>query len=183
MYRIVPIILLAIAGVLIAAGTLHSGSHDSTRTPDGVVQQFYEDVKAHDYQAAYSLVSVSSNIDPSILARDIGGRDGSLKTYSELNQVQTRVIARNQNQAMVRASLQWITAVGVLDDSKDVKTINENGVWRVLWPRHTEPNLPPQVIPVNYLRWDVVHSDSEDNEWGAQNVEAPHVRIISMNAI
>ncbi len=184
MNRILPIVMVVIAALLIAAGTLHSGaSSDNSHSPDGVVQQFYEDVKVHDYDAANSLVSRSSNIDAATLARDIGGRDGSLKTYSELQKAETRVVARNGNEAIVRASLQWITAVGVLNDSKDVKTVNEDGVWRVLWPKHTEPNLPPQVIPVNYLRWDVVHSDSEDNEWGAQNVEAPHVRIISMNAI
>jgi hypothetical protein len=36
---------------------------------------------------------------------------------------------------------------------------------------------------VTYLRWDIVHSDSEANEWGAQNAESPHVRITSMNAV
>jgi len=35
----------------------------------------------------------------------------------------------------------------------------------------------PQVLPVNYLRWDVIYSGSGD-DWGAQNVEAPHVRIV-----
>jgi hypothetical protein len=42
--------------------------------------------------------------------------------------------------------------------------------------------VPPQVIPVNFLRWDVVTRGSDD-DWGAQNVEAPRVRITSMNAI
>jgi hypothetical protein len=35
---------------------------------------------------------------------------------------------------------------------------------------------------VNYLRWDIVTRGSDD-DWGAQNVEAPRVRITSMNAI
>jgi hypothetical protein len=38
------------------------------------------------------------------------------------------------------------------------------------------------VIPVNYLRWDIVTRGGDD-DWGAQNVESPRVRIISMNAI
>jgi hypothetical protein len=42
--------------------------------------------------------------------------------------------------------------------------------------------VPPQVIPVNYLRWDIV-SRGPDDDWGAQNVDAPHVRIISMNPV
>jgi hypothetical protein len=35
---------------------------------------------------------------------------------------------------------------------------------------------------VNFLRWDVVTRGAED-DWGAQNVEAPRVRIVSMNAV
>ena len=38
------------------------------------------------------------------------------------------------------------------------------------------------MIQSNYLRWDVITRGSSD-DWGAQNVEAPRVRIISMNAI
>jgi hypothetical protein len=38
------------------------------------------------------------------------------------------------------------------------------------------------VIPVNYLRWDIIRRGPEE-DWGAQNAEAPKVRIISMNAI
>ncbi len=50
------------------------------------------------------------------------------------------------------------------------------------WPVQKEPNVPPQVIPVNFLRWDIVTRGSND-DWGAQNVEAPRVRIVSMNAV
>src|SRR5262249_36063676 len=42
--------------------------------------------------------------------------------------------------------------------------------------------IPAQVIPVNYLRWDLVNSESE-SEWGGGSVDAPHVRIVSMNAV
>ena len=38
------------------------------------------------------------------------------------------------------------------------------------------------VIQENYLRWDVITRGAND-DWGAQNVEAPRVRIVSMNAI
>jgi len=38
------------------------------------------------------------------------------------------------------------------------------------------------VIPVNYLRWDVIYRGAGD-DWGAQEVEAPHVRIIDMHPV
>ena len=42
--------------------------------------------------------------------------------------------------------------------------------------------MPPQVIPVNYLRWDVIYRGPGD-DWGAQDVEAPHVRIVDMHPV
>ena len=50
------------------------------------------------------------------------------------------------------------------------------------WPITAKPTLPPQVIPVNYLRWDVIYRGAGD-DWGAQDVEAPHVRIIDMHPV
>jgi hypothetical protein len=38
------------------------------------------------------------------------------------------------------------------------------------------------VIPVNYLRWDVIYRGAGD-DWGAQDVDAPHVRIVDMHPI
>jgi hypothetical protein len=35
---------------------------------------------------------------------------------------------------------------------------------------------------VNYLRWDVIYRGGGD-DWGAQDVEAPHVRIIDMHPV
>ena len=29
--------------------------------------------------------------------------------------------------------------------------------WQVAWPLVKEPQVPPQVIAVNYLRWDVIY--------------------------
>ncbi len=50
------------------------------------------------------------------------------------------------------------------------------------WPLEKPTVLPPQVIPVNYLRWDVIYRGGGD-DWGAQDVEAPHVRIIDMHPV
>jgi hypothetical protein len=38
------------------------------------------------------------------------------------------------------------------------------------------------VIPVNYLRWDVIYPGPGD-DFGAQGVEAPHVRIVDMHPV
>jgi hypothetical protein len=54
--------------------------------------------------------------------------------------------------------------------------------WEPEWPIVKEVRVPPQVIPVNYLRWDVIYRGAGD-DWGAQDVEAPHVRIVDMHPV
>jgi hypothetical protein len=54
--------------------------------------------------------------------------------------------------------------------------------WEPEWPISKAPILPPQVIPVNYLRWDVIYRGAGD-DWGVQDVEAPHVRIVDMHPV
>jgi hypothetical protein len=55
-------------------------------------------------------------------------------------------------------------------------------VWRVVWPKPAFSTLPAQVVSVNYLSWDVIGRNTSQN-WGAQDVDSPKVRITSMNAI
>ena len=55
-------------------------------------------------------------------------------------------------------------------------------MWKAVWPKVQVANVPAEVIPVTFLRWDLVTGSAGD-EWGARNVDAPHVRIISMNAV
>jgi hypothetical protein len=66
--------------------------------------------------------------------------------------------------------------------TRDVHVIRNGGRWQVEWPIVKEAVVPPQVIPVNYLRWDVIYRGAGD-DWGAQDVEAPHVRIIDMHPV
>jgi hypothetical protein len=183
MKRIIPIVMIVLTIVFVAAGTGPSKLKDNTKTPEGTVQSFYDHVKADDYRGAYALLSPSSNVSFEVMRQDLAGRDGSLKTLSRLDSEHTRVLAKNGDQTIVRANLDWATAVGSLHENRDLKLVSDNGDWRIVWPKRQEQNLPPQVIAQSYLRWDIVHSDSENNEWGSQNAESPHVRITSMNAV
>jgi len=80
----------------------------------------------------------------------------------------------------VRTELKYSTAVGAFYDTRDLSLVRDGNAWKVNWVAQKEPTVPPQVIPVNFLRWDVIWRGPED-DWGAQNVEGPHVRILSMN--
>jgi hypothetical protein len=182
MSRIFAIVLIVLAVVLIAAATIHPSGLAPATTPEGAVQALLTHAKSNDYAGAYAYVAKSSNTDQPSFARDLRGSNGSLRTYSSLQGFDTKVLKQDDNSAMVRTNMQWSTAVGAFYDNRDLKVIREENSWKVVWPVQAQPKVPPQVIPVNYLRWDIITRGGDD-DWGAQNVEAPKVRIVSMNAI
>jgi hypothetical protein len=182
MNKILPVVLIVLAAVLVAAATMHSSALTPATTPEGAVQSLLNHVKTHDADGAYRYVAKSSNTDEPDFAHDVFGDDGNLRTYSALQLFDTKVMHEDDQQADVRATLQWASAVGAVYDTRDLKVVREENSWKVLWPVTARPKVPPQVIPVNYLRWDIV-SRGPDDDWGAQNVDAPRVRIISMNPV
>jgi hypothetical protein len=181
MRKVLPVVLIVLAAALIAAATLHTSAIAPAATPERAVQSLLSHIKSHDVPGAYRFV-VSGAGSQDDFTRDVAGEEGNLRTYSSLQSFDTRVLRQSDDEALIRASLQWASAVGTVYDTRELKVIRENGNWRVDWPIAKHPKIPPQVIPVNYLRWDVV-SRGADDDWGAQNVDAPHVRIISMNPV
>jgi len=182
MGRILPIIFAVITLGLIAVGTVHKSNNAAASSPEGAVQAMLTNIQGHDWKDAYSYVAPSSNIDQGTFIRDIAGRDGSLRTYSSLESFNTRPLNEGENQATVRTEMKYSTAVGAFYDTRDLKVVKDSGQWKVVWNAEKAPTVPPQVIPVNYLRWDIIWRGNSD-DWGAQNVENPHVRILSMNPV
>lgn len=182
MGRLLTIIFAVLTVGLIAAGSVHASKSAQASSPEGAVQAMFSDVKAHNWEGAYSYVAPSSNVDQGAFTRDLAGSNGSLRTYSQLESANTRVLHESENEATVRTELKYATAVGASYDTRDLKVMKEEGAWKVQWQAAKEVSVPPQVVPVNYLRWDIIYRGAGD-DWGAQNVENPNCRILSMHAV
>ena len=194
------IVCVVITAALVAAGTIHAHPIALATTPEGAVRALFSRVRSHDlvhgaggYQSgalseraeagsAYSYLANQSEVSQSDFVRDLLGANGSLRTNSSLQEFDTQLLSHDGDQAMVRAGMQWSTAVGAFYETRDLKVTREGATWKVVWPVEKRIQPPPQVIPVTFLRWDVIQRGSDD-DWGAQNVEAPKVRIVSMNAV
>ncbi|HEV2962548.1 MAG TPA: hypothetical protein VG649_12025 [Candidatus Angelobacter sp.] len=179
---ILPIVFAVLTVALIAAGSVHQSSNAAASTPEGTVHSMLANVKTHNWQRAYSYVNPASNTDFQSFQHDLEGQDGSLRSYSQLEGVDTRVLHESDTDATIRTELKYSTAVGAFYDTRDLKLVKSDGGWKVNWLAAKRPSVPPQVIPVNYLRWDIVWRGTGD-DWGAQNVQDPNVRIISMNPV
>lgn len=181
MKRALPIIVVILTVIFVAAGTIRTGEPTDS-SPEGAVQALFNHVKGGDWQGAFHFVANASDIKLEDFRDDLAGRNGSLRTYSSLQSTDTSVLHQNAAEALVRTGLTYSSAVGSLHDQRDLKVVREGSDWKVVWPVDKQPKVPPQVILVNYLRWDIVTRGAND-DWGAQNVDAPKVRITSMNAV
>ncbi|HZU23340.1 MAG TPA: hypothetical protein VE998_10960, partial [Terriglobales bacterium] len=177
------LLMVVVTCLLLAVGYATSeGVNRSAGTPEGAVRSLYDHVRGRDWRGAMRYVAAASNTDERTFAKDVGGSDGSLRTFSTLQDIRTTVLHENDNDAMVRANTHWSSAVGSLYDTRDLHVIRENGDWKVIWPADKSPTAPPQVMAVNFLRWDIIHRAAGD-DWASQDVAAPNARIMNMNAL
>lgn len=166
----------------IAAGSAVSGLTPKADTPQQALANLLDDVQRRNWDRAFSLVSKTSGSDEQSFIQDWIGSNGGLRSFSSLEGFDPRPLHITDNDAQMRVRLHWTTPVGPMEDVRDFHLVREGDLWKAIWPKSQATTVPAQVIPVTYLRWDLVSGSAED-EWGSKNIDAPHVRIISMNAV
>ncbi len=192
--RLLALVLALATVVLVLIGTLwpnQSGSgvadskarlSGSAASPQDAVNQLLQQIARRDWSGAYASLANKSTFSETEFVRDLTGNYGSLRTYATLDAFDVQSLRASADEAEMRANLRWASVVGTFQDSRDLRVTRTGDRWAVAWPVVKEAKVPPQVIPVNYLRWDVIYRGAED-DWGAQDVEAPHIRIVAMHPV
>ena len=154
----------------------------SASTPQGAVDDLGTEIRLHAWDKAYSGLSNKAEFTEDQFLHDLTGHALSLRTYATLDGFEAQPLHESASTAEVAMKLRWSTVVGTFVDYRDLHVVKSGDHWAVEWPIVQEQHVPPQVIAVNYLRWDVISSGSGD-DWGAQDVESPHVRIVDMHPV
>jgi hypothetical protein len=193
---ILPIILVVVTAALMVVGLFIGGQAHGTvgiasgsavytpkaNNPEQALKNLLVDVQRRNWDRALAEVSKNSTTDKQSFIQEWTGSNGSLRSFSSLEGFESRPLHITNDEAQMRVRLHWATPVGPLEDVRDFRLIREGDVWKTVLPKIQVASVPAQVIPVTYLRWDLVSGGAAD-EWGSRNVDAPHVRIISMNAV
>ncbi len=166
----------------IASGSALPGLTDSGATPEQTLGSFLSDVQRRNWGPAFSRVEKTNDaMNEQGFVQEWIGSNGGLRSFSNLERYEMRPLHATDSEAQMRVRLHWATPVGPVDDVRDFHLVHRDK-WKVVWDEAPVPNVPSQVIPVTYLRWDLVSGTAQE-EWGSRNVDAPHVRIMSMNAV
>jgi hypothetical protein len=200
MKRTLPIVILIVAVTIvlmfiglstgrsagtvgIASGAALPGFNISAPNPEQALNNFLLDVQRRNWDRAFSSVERSSDtLNEQAFIQEWVGSNGGLRSFSSLERFDTRPLHATNSEAQMRARLHWSTPVGPVEDVRDFHLAHRGDTWKVIWDEAPKPNVPAQIVPVNYLRWDLV-TGSAGEEWGSHNVDAPNVRIVSMNAV
>jgi len=191
--RLLAVILGAATVALIVIGTVRpipsalayaggQGLLPSSSTPEQAVHNLAAEISLRQWGRAYGSLANKAEFTEQDFQHDLTGYYLSLRTYATLDRFQVRPLHATANDADVRLILYWSTVVGTSVSTRDLHVVRDGSRWDVDWPIVKKPDVPPQVIPVNYLRWDVIYPGPGD-DWGEQNVEAPHVRIVDMHPV
>jgi hypothetical protein len=167
----------------IASGSALPGFSADASTPEQALNNFLLDVQKRNWDRAFaSIEKTSDSLTQQTFIQEWTGANGGLRSFSALEGFDSRPLHATDSEAQMRARLHWSTPVGPVDDVRDFHLAHRGDIWKVIWDEKPVPNVPAQIVPVNYLRWDLVSGNAAD-EWGSHNVDAPHVRIVSMNAV
>ncbi len=188
---ILAVFLGATTLVLVVVGTVwpvpsalaYAGGHsmlNSSSTAEAAVRNLGADIQAQAWDKAYASLANRAQFTESEFVHDLTGEYPSLLTYAAINDFEVRPLHASDSEAEMDLKLHWATVVGISARSYDLHVVKHGDQWEPEWPIVRQPTVPPQVIPVNYLRWDVIYRGPGD-DWGAQDVEAPHVRIVDMH--
>ncbi|MGA9527404.1 MAG: hypothetical protein WBS24_04755 [Terriglobales bacterium] len=192
--RFLAIFVAVVTVALVAAGAIWpnqtgsgmTGIRDqliaSSSSPKDAVSGLMQQIARRDWPAAYEGLANKSEFSESAFITDVTGSYGGLRTYATLDGYEVQPLRSSSDKANVRAKLRWASVVGTFYDSRDLPLVKNGSRWQVSWPIVKQERVPPQVIPVNYLRWDVIYRGPED-DWGAQDVEAPHIRVVAMHPV
>jgi hypothetical protein len=151
-------------------------------TPELAVHDLAEEIKTRAWGRAYNSFANKAEFTQTEFQNDLNGYYSSLRSYATLDHFDIRPLQASDSDAKVRLIMYWSTVVGISVSTRDLNVVRNGARWAVEWPFAKRQTVPPQVIPVNYLRWDVIYPGAGD-DWGAQSVEAPHIRIIDMHPV
>ncbi len=151
-------------------------------TPMAAVENLGDEIRLRSWEAAYSSLGNKAEFTESEFFHDLTGYQLSLRTFATLESFDVRPLHESADSAEVAIRLHWSTVVGTHEDTRNLHVVRNGNRWAVDWPLVKRQHVPPQVIAVNYLRWDVIYRGPGD-DWGAQDVGAPHVRIVDMHPV
>ena len=178
---------------LIAVGTIRpipsalyyaggQGIRPAPTTPEIAVRNLADDISTRSWGHAYASLANKAEFTEAEFQHDLTGYYPSLRMDATLSHYDVLPLHETANAAEIRLNLYWSTVMGISESTRDVQIVRNGDRWEADWPLVKRPVVPPQVIPVNYLRWDVIYPGAGD-DWGEQGVEAPHVRIIDMHPV
>src|SRR5262249_6333615 len=155
MKHVLPFLITIATIVLVLLGWIDSGvvarqRMRSSHTPDEAARLLLSQVVARKWDYAHSLLANSGEVENAAFVRDVAGSNGSLLTYANLEKFEVWPLHNNGREATVRIKLHYSTAVGPLDDVRDLQLEHQGETWKVRWPETTIPKVAPQVVPVNY---------------------------------
>ncbi len=191
--RLLAALVGAVTVVFVVVGTLwpvqaavaYAGGRSllrSSSSAQAAVETLADEIGSQAFGDAYSGLGNKAEFTQQAFVHDLTGYYSSLRSYATLLKCDVLPQHSSDQEATILLRMHWSTVVGTFVSARTLRVVKVGDRWKVDWPLEKQPQVPPQVIAVNYLRWDVIYPGPGDG-WGVQDVEAPHIRIVDMHPV
>jgi hypothetical protein len=149
-------------------------------TPAAAIENLFSNIQRRQFDTAYTFLANRSAVNKRDFIDELNGSDGSLRTYSVIQDFDVHQLSRDGDNAKVRTNLRWSTAVGAFYESRDFDVLRTRDGWKVQWQSAEISDVPPQVMPVSYPRWDVFQPGATRVNVN-EKLPSPKVRVTSQS--
>ena len=129
-------------------------------TPEAAVTKLGDYIRLRAWEDAYASLGNKAKFTEPEFVHDLTGYYPSLRTDATLESFEVLPLHVSDTEAAIHLRLHWSTVVGTFVSVRDLHVVKNGDRWDVDWPLESKSIVPPQVIAVNYLRWDVIYRGS-----------------------
>ncbi len=152
------LLLVSVVGVVLSGTASYLRQ---ARTPQAVVQAYYDDLDFRRFAAAHARLEPQSrpSFEQYMLHQSMQG--GLVASYGKLDSVQVQTLSREPEHVVVQADTVWVTALAAYPSTRQHTLVQREGRWYLL-PDPVDVTIPPD----QFFRRGTV-------AWGAQQRHRP----------
>src|SRR5271166_3882248 len=118
----------------IASGSALPGFSANASTPNQAINNFLLDIQKRNWDRAFAGIErTSDSLSKDTLIQEWIGANGGLRSFSNLENFESRPLHATDSDAQMRVRLHWTTPVGPVEDVRDFRLAHRGDSWKVIW--------------------------------------------------
>lgn len=176
-------VALLLSTLLAAAGFGSAWYLEQARTPEAVVQAYYDDLDFRRFEQAYERLDPQTRPGLEQYLLDLSLQGGLVASYGKLDSVQTQVLAATPDTVEIEATSTWITALNVYPTVQRHTLARRGDGWFIVPERFTPTTTTDLFVRRPALAWHQPDHPPSDPALPPPTPDRPDLAILSSRLV